>query len=200
MARITKGRARRTLHPVLERLLAGQTETLAYNLHARQHPALHLGGDAVRLSLQGSGKWGFPPRGRTPFFIFTHTLTPPSRMSDMWTGSGKKWKAPRSASLSGCSRPSRKSCLRSPNGILGCITSSSAPTPPFARPWKKCEIMSRVMVSFLPVPLTLGGWGDCRTQRVADQYLRSRANAAFDRDNFDSLSSKFVSKLVIRAN
>lgn len=34
----------------------------------------------------------------------------------------------------------------------------------------------------------------------ADGYLRTRATATFDRDDFDSLSNKFVSKLVIRAN
>jgi hypothetical protein len=33
-----------------------------------------------------------------------------------------------------------------------------------------------------------------------ESYLRSRANCAFDRKDFDSLSNKFVSKLVIRAN
>ncbi len=34
----------------------------------------------------------------------------------------------------------------------------------------------------------------------ADGYLRQRGSARFDRDDFDSLSGKFVSKLVIRAN
>ncbi|KAI9806124.1 MAG: hypothetical protein M1833_004531 [Piccolia ochrophora] len=33
-----------------------------------------------------------------------------------------------------------------------------------------------------------------------DTYLRCRSDATFDRKNFDSLSNKFVSKLVIRAN
>jgi hypothetical protein len=33
-----------------------------------------------------------------------------------------------------------------------------------------------------------------------EQYLRSRTNAKFDRDDFDCLSNKFVSKLVIRAH
>ncbi|KAL8669962.1 MAG: hypothetical protein Q9168_005474 [Polycauliona sp. 1 TL-2023] len=33
-----------------------------------------------------------------------------------------------------------------------------------------------------------------------DTYLRGRCNATFDRDDFDSLSNKFTSKLVIRAN
>lgn len=33
-----------------------------------------------------------------------------------------------------------------------------------------------------------------------DAYLRTRSTATFDRDDFDCLSSKFVSKLVIRAN
>lgn len=35
---------------------------------------------------------------------------------------------------------------------------------------------------------------------ATDGYLRSRSRATFNRDDFDSLSSKFVSKLVIRAN
>ena len=33
-----------------------------------------------------------------------------------------------------------------------------------------------------------------------DKYLRTRCDTAFDRDDFDSLSSKFTSKLVIRAS
>ncbi|MCJ1476597.1 hypothetical protein MMC13_005263 [Lambiella insularis] len=33
-----------------------------------------------------------------------------------------------------------------------------------------------------------------------DKYLRGRSEATFDRNDFDSLSNKFVSKLVIRAN
>lgn len=33
-----------------------------------------------------------------------------------------------------------------------------------------------------------------------ESYLRARCSATFDRDDFDSLSGKFVSKLVIRAN
>ncbi|KAK5113787.1 hypothetical protein LTR62_003171 [Meristemomyces frigidus] len=33
-----------------------------------------------------------------------------------------------------------------------------------------------------------------------EKYLKSRATAKFDRDDFDSLSNKFLSKLVIRAN
>ncbi|SLM39101.1 hypothetical protein LPUS_09537 [Lasallia pustulata] len=33
-----------------------------------------------------------------------------------------------------------------------------------------------------------------------DGYLRNRSRCSFDRDDFDSLSNKFVSKLVIRAN
>lgn len=33
-----------------------------------------------------------------------------------------------------------------------------------------------------------------------DSYLRARPMATFDPDDFDSLSSKFVSKLLIRAN
>lgn len=35
---------------------------------------------------------------------------------------------------------------------------------------------------------------------LIDAYLRTRSGATFDRDDFDCLSSKFVSKLVIRAN
>lgn len=33
-----------------------------------------------------------------------------------------------------------------------------------------------------------------------ETYLKDRQNAKFDRDDFDSLSGKFLSKLVIRAN
>jgi len=33
-----------------------------------------------------------------------------------------------------------------------------------------------------------------------ESYLRNRSNAKFDRQDFDSLSNKFLSKLVIRAN
>lgn len=33
-----------------------------------------------------------------------------------------------------------------------------------------------------------------------ETYLKGQQNAKFDRDDFDSLSSKFLSKLVIRAN
>ena len=39
-----------------------------------------------------------------------------------------------------------------------------------------------------------------RLTAMPDSYLRGRSAATFDRDDFDSLSSKFVSKLVIRAN
>lgn len=35
---------------------------------------------------------------------------------------------------------------------------------------------------------------------LAETYLRDRQNAKFDRDDFDSLNGKFLSKLVIRAN
>lgn len=35
---------------------------------------------------------------------------------------------------------------------------------------------------------------------VADNYLRSRCDTTFDRDDFDSLCGKFTSKLVIRAS
>ncbi len=34
----------------------------------------------------------------------------------------------------------------------------------------------------------------------AENYLKSRANTEFDRKDFDCLSNKFLSKLVIRAN
>ena len=34
----------------------------------------------------------------------------------------------------------------------------------------------------------------------SEAYLKGRSRATFDRNDFDSLSSKFVSKLVIRAN
>ena len=36
--------------------------------------------------------------------------------------------------------------------------------------------------------------------RIADNYLRSRCETTFDRDDFDSLCGKFTSKLVIRAS
>ena len=39
-----------------------------------------------------------------------------------------------------------------------------------------------------------------QAHRFSDKYLRSRSQATFDRNDFDSLSSKLVSKLVIRAN
>ena len=35
---------------------------------------------------------------------------------------------------------------------------------------------------------------------IVEDYLKSRAEAKFDREDFDSLSNKFLSKLVIRAN
>ena len=35
---------------------------------------------------------------------------------------------------------------------------------------------------------------------ITEEYLRSRQNANFDRNDFDCLSNKFLSKLVIRAN
>ena len=38
------------------------------------------------------------------------------------------------------------------------------------------------------------------TNRGTEAYLKGRSRATFDRNDFDSLSSKFVSKLVIRAN
>jgi hypothetical protein len=34
----------------------------------------------------------------------------------------------------------------------------------------------------------------------SETYLRTRPDTKFDRDDFDSLSNKFLSKLVIRAN
>lgn len=33
-----------------------------------------------------------------------------------------------------------------------------------------------------------------------EKFLKEQANAKFDRSDFDSLSGKFMSKLVIRAN
>lgn len=33
-----------------------------------------------------------------------------------------------------------------------------------------------------------------------EKYLQERSNARFDRNDFDSLSNKFLSRLVIRAN
>lgn len=35
---------------------------------------------------------------------------------------------------------------------------------------------------------------------TTESYLKERQNATFDRDDFDCLSNKFLSKLVIRAN
>lgn len=35
---------------------------------------------------------------------------------------------------------------------------------------------------------------------TTETYLKGQQNAKFDRDDFDSLSNKFLSKLVIRAN
>lgn len=35
---------------------------------------------------------------------------------------------------------------------------------------------------------------------IAETYLRNRKEATFDHEDFDSLSNKFVSKLVIKAN
>lgn len=35
---------------------------------------------------------------------------------------------------------------------------------------------------------------------IAENYLRGRPNAKFERKDFDSLSNKFLAKLVIRAN
>lgn len=34
----------------------------------------------------------------------------------------------------------------------------------------------------------------------AESYLRSRSNSKFDRNDFDCLSNKFISRLVVRAN
>jgi hypothetical protein len=33
-----------------------------------------------------------------------------------------------------------------------------------------------------------------------ESYLRSRSNSKFDRNDFDCLSNKFISRLVVRAN
>jgi hypothetical protein len=38
------------------------------------------------------------------------------------------------------------------------------------------------------------------TIRVTESYLKKRPESKFDRDDFDSLSNKFLSKLVIRSN
>jgi hypothetical protein len=35
---------------------------------------------------------------------------------------------------------------------------------------------------------------------LSESYLKTRPDAQFDRNDFDSLSNKFLSKLVIRAN
>lgn len=39
-----------------------------------------------------------------------------------------------------------------------------------------------------------------KANNVAEEYLKSRQDCKFDRNDFDSLSNKFLSKLVIRAN
>ena len=65
-----------------------------------------------------------------------------------------------------------------------------------------CETMTEVRqhvvnhgesISHLVVPLHI-------LTAILDEYLRARPNAKFDRDDFDCLSNKFLSKLVIRAN
>lgn len=38
------------------------------------------------------------------------------------------------------------------------------------------------------------------TNRAAESYLRGRSGSKFNRHDFDCLSNKFVSRLVIRAN
>jgi hypothetical protein len=38
------------------------------------------------------------------------------------------------------------------------------------------------------------------TNHRTENYLRGRPNAQFERKDFDSLSNKFLAKLVIRAN
>src|SRR5699024_2637400 len=38
------------------------------------------------------------------------------------------------------------------------------------------------------------------TNSISEAYLRTRPGATFNRNDFDCLSNKFVSKLVIRAN
>jgi len=35
---------------------------------------------------------------------------------------------------------------------------------------------------------------------IAEQYLRGRSEAKYNRKDFDSLSGKFLSRLMIRAN
>lgn len=39
-----------------------------------------------------------------------------------------------------------------------------------------------------------------QTDVVAETYLRSRSGSKFNRNDFDCLSNKFISRLVIRAN
>jgi len=39
-----------------------------------------------------------------------------------------------------------------------------------------------------------------RLTNNTEKYLKERSSAKFDRDDFDCLSNKFLSKLVIRAN
>lgn len=59
------------------------------------------------------------------------------------------------------------------------------------------------MVRTKPTTLRPGflSLGDLTTDmRTTEAYLRTRQDAKFDRYDFDSLSNKFLSKLVIRAN
>lgn len=52
------------------------------------------------------------------------------------------------------------------------------------------------MVSLLPASFT-----ELMLTQPAESYLKERQTTAkYERDDFDSLSSKFLSKLVIRAN
>lgn len=54
--------------------------------------------------------------------------------------------------------------------------------------------MFRVMVSSLPNDQLYSA------NNLPEDYLRGRPNAKYNRSDFDSLSNKFLSKLVIRAN
>lgn len=51
------------------------------------------------------------------------------------------------------------------------------------------------MVSFVRVALRKRS-----TDGETESYLRKRADAKFDRNDFDCLTNKFLSRLVIRAN
>lgn len=56
------------------------------------------------------------------------------------------------------------------------------------------------MVGKIPSPISPGVWDVPNDAVKPEAYLRTRKETKFDRYDFDSLSNKFLSKLVIRAN